>query len=65
MTWFGGSVGRLMQQITRRRQAFADEQDRKPGINWDGLNLTREALRQVLGFFIGEPPVNPLATGPP
>jgi hypothetical protein len=33
------------------------------------LNL--DALRQVLGFFIGEPPVNPfdpaaaIATGPP
>ncbi len=71
MTCFGGSVPRLMHQKTRRREAFANEQDRKPDANWDWLNMTRDALRQVLGFFIGEPPVNPLgcdaaiATVPP
>jgi hypothetical protein len=71
MNWFGGSVPRLMRQKTRRRAAFSQEQDRKPDANWDWLNMTRGALRQVLGFFIGEPPVNPLepataiATGPP
>jgi hypothetical protein len=33
--------------------------------------MTRDAVRQVLGFFIGEPPINPFdleaatATGPP
>jgi hypothetical protein len=71
MTWFGGSVTRLMQQKARRQRAFANEQDRKPGSNWDWLRLKRDELRQLLGFFIGEPPVNPLdpatavATGPP
>jgi len=35
------------------------------------LRLKRDGVRQLLGFFIGEPPVNPLepdaavATGPP
>ncbi|HTI82068.1 MAG TPA: hypothetical protein VL614_16580 [Acetobacteraceae bacterium] len=71
MTWFGGRVDRLMHQKARRREAFANEQDRKPDANWNWLNMSRDALRQVLGFFIGEPPVNPLepaaaiATGPP
>ncbi len=71
MTWFGGSVGRLMREKSRRHNAFADEQDRKPGSNRDWLHLKRDALRNVLGFFIGEPPVNPLdpaaaiATVPP
>ncbi len=73
MTWFGGgrSVGRLMRQKARRREAFASEQDRDPKANWDWLRLKRDELRQVLGFFIGEPPVNPLdpataiATAPP
>ena len=43
----------------------------QPNSNWDWLRLKRDAVRQVLGFFIGEPPVNPLepeaalATGPP
>ena len=60
-----------MREKARRREAFANEQDRNPKANWDWLNLTRDALRQVLGFFIGEPPVNPLdpaaaiATAPP
>jgi hypothetical protein len=71
ITYFGSNVGKIMQEKTRRREAFANEQDRKPGSNWDWLNMTRDALRQVLGFFIGEPPVNPLdpaaaiATAPP
>jgi hypothetical protein len=71
MNWFGGSVTTLMRQKTRRREAFANEQDRKPDSNWDWLRLKRDELRLVLGFFIGEPPANPLdsataaATGPP
>jgi hypothetical protein len=71
MTYFGSSVNKLMQQKTCRRKAFAKEQDRNPNANWDWLNMSRPALRQVLGFFIGEPPINPLdpsaaiATAPP
>jgi len=71
MNYFGGSIDRLMRQKTRRREAFAHEQDRKPDANWDWLNMSRDALRQALGFFIGERPVNPfelhaaIATGPP
>ena len=71
MTWFGGSVATLMRQKTLRREAFSKELDKQRDPNWDWLNPTRDALRQVLGFFIGEPPVNPLApaaaiaTGPP
>jgi hypothetical protein len=71
MTWFGGSIDKLMRRKARRREAFAQQQDRRPDANWDWLNMSRAALRQVLGFFIGEPPVNPLdpatavATGPP
>ncbi len=61
---FGGSVAALMVQKSRRAQAFAKQQDRMIGSNWDWLHLKRDAARQVLGFFIGEPPVAP-ATGPP
>ena len=35
------------------------EQDKKLGSSWDWLQLKRDQLRQVLGFFIGEPPVDP------
>ncbi len=73
MNGFGasGGIARLMQQKTRRQAAYTKEQDRNRDANWDWLNPTRDALRQVLGFFIGEPPVNPLdpaaaiATAPP
>jgi hypothetical protein len=74
----GGSIVTLMQEKTRRQEAFCKEQDSKPGSNWDWLEMGREALRRVLGFRIGEADdlFNPLpqqyapvaaavATGPP
>jgi hypothetical protein len=72
MHYFGGSVETLMREKTRREQAFIREQDKKLGSTLDWLHLKRDEIRQVLGFFIGEPPVDPysdlpapLATGPP
>ena len=71
ITWFGSNVGKVMQEKSRRQRAYSKEQDRNPDASWDWLNMSRGALRQVLGFFIGEPPVNPfdlpapVATGPP
>ena len=50
----GGSVATLMQEKVRREKAFSKEQDRKVGSNWDWQGLQRDALRRVLGFFIGE-----------
>jgi hypothetical protein len=73
----GGSIPTLMQTKTRREQAFSEEQDKKPGSNWDWQEMGRDALRRVLGFFIGEvtddsydplpQPCGPAAaaTGPP
>jgi hypothetical protein len=74
----GGSVATLMQEKTRREEAFSKEQDRKPGSNWDWLKMGRDALRRALGFFIGEAADDPfdpfpelygspaaVATGPP
>jgi len=74
----GGSIGTLMQEKVRREEAFRREQDGKPGSNWDWLEMGREALRRVLGIFIGEAvdaPFDPIsqqctagaatATGPP
>jgi hypothetical protein len=77
MQWYGGSVASLMRERNRREQAFDREQDRRPTQNCDWLNLRRQTVRQVLGFFIGGEPVLPLhlptataaaiatATGPP
>jgi hypothetical protein len=50
----GGSIPTLMQEKMRREKAFAEEQDKKVGSNWDWQEMGREALRRVLGFFIGE-----------
>jgi hypothetical protein len=50
----GGSVATLMQEKTRREALFSKEQDRTMGSNWDWLEMGREALRRVLGCFIGE-----------
>ena len=49
-----------MRQKARRLQAFSNQQDRKSDGNWNWLQLKRDGLRQILSFFIGEPPVNPL-----
>ena len=59
--FLGGSIANRMQEITARRDAFIKRQDRIIGSNWDWVNLTRDALRAVHGFFISEPPVSPLA----
>jgi hypothetical protein len=69
MHYFGGSVVNVMREKTRRVQAFIQEQDKKLGSTLDWLHLKRDEIRQVLGFFIGETPVDPFAapptTGPP
>jgi hypothetical protein len=78
MHYFGGSVENLVREKLHREQKFIQEQDKKLGSTLDWLYLKRDELRQVLGFFIGEPPVDPfgqspascargaaLATGPP
>jgi hypothetical protein len=74
MHYFGGDsvVVTVMREKTRREESFIQEQDNKLDSTWDWLRLKRDEIRQVLGFFIGEPPVDPfsalteaLATGPP
>ena len=70
MHYFGGDgVVTVMREKSRREQAFIKEQDRKLDSSWDWLRLKRDEIREILGFFIGEPPVDPFAaaqaTGPP
>jgi hypothetical protein len=70
MHYFGGNgVVTVMREKTRREQAFIQEQDKKLDSSWDWLHLQRDEIRERLGFFIGEPPVDPFAeapaTGPP
>ena len=62
MHYFGGSVETLMREKAHRRQSFIQEQDGKLDSTWDWLQMKRDELRQVLGFFIGEPPVDPFGS---
>lgn len=64
MRWYGGSVTILMQERLRREEAFEQEQDRSPTRSWDWLDQSREKIRQVLGFFIGEEPADPFGLSP-
>ena len=64
MHCLGGSVATLMREKSRRGHAFARKPDSSPESNWDWRDLRRDAIRQVLGFFIGEPPVDPFAQSP-
>jgi hypothetical protein len=47
-----------MREKSHGEQAFIQKQDGKPGSAWDWLQLKRDAIRQIHGFFIGEAPVN-------
>ena len=61
----GGSVGTLMRERCRREETFLKEQDRHPGGNRDAPDWKREAIRRVLGFFIGETTTDPFDRSPP
>ena len=72
MHYFGGSVANVMREKTRREQAFIQEQDKKLDSTWDWMRLKPDEIRQVLGFFIDAPLVDPFrdptaapATGSP
>src|ERR1700761_9061950 len=62
---FGGSVVAVMRKKYRRYKALIEEQDHIRGSDWDWMRLHRDGFRELLGFFIGEPPVNPLDPVPP
>jgi hypothetical protein len=64
----GGSIVTLVLERRRREQAFDQQQDRLPAPGWIRSSPRRETIRELLGFFIGEPPLAPCAasaTGPP
>ena len=76
MQCLGGAVPTLMREKSRRADAFAQRPESSPESNWksnwDWRDLRRDVIRQVLGFFISETPVDPFlapdaapAAGPP
>jgi hypothetical protein len=60
----GDGVVTLMETTHRREQAFSREQERARDSDWTWIRQTRAETRQILGFFVGEPPVDPFAASP-
>jgi hypothetical protein len=61
--WYGGSLGTLMLELRQREKSLEQEQDRHPTVGF--AEQGREAAQRVLGFRIGEPPVDPHRPEPP
>jgi hypothetical protein len=54
-----GSLGSLVLDVKRREQRFDKEEWKHPGLELPGE--TRDGIRRVLGFLIGENPADPFA----
>jgi hypothetical protein len=56
---YRGNLGSLVLEVKRQEQRFYEEEWRHPGL--DLAEETRDGIRRVLGFFIGETPIDPFA----
>jgi len=61
---YRGSLASLVLEVRRREKRFEKEEWKHPRLEWP--EETRDGIRRVLGFIIGEPPRDPFAvvTGP-
>jgi hypothetical protein len=57
LRWYRGNLARLSGEMRRREARFEQELDRQPSLGWP--EESREAIRRVLGFLVGEQPVDP------
>ncbi len=59
---FGGNVAEVAATQQRRRTTFQHERDARPETwTWQIWDRPRDAIRQMLGFLLGEPPPQQLA----
>ena len=56
---YHGSLTKFLKDMKRREQRFNKEDWKHPELEWP--EETREGVRRVLGFFIGQKPVDPFA----
>ncbi len=56
---YRGSLPGFVREVKRRERRFEKEEWKHPGLELP--EETRSGVRRVLGFFIGEPPVDPFA----
>ena len=59
---YRGSLGNIVVEMRRREKRFDKEHWKHPNLALP--EQTREGVRRVLGFFIGEPPVDPFRPVP-
>ena len=58
ITNFGGSFHQFHEVQTHRRKAFPKERDKRPDTwTWQIWDKPKDAVRQMLGFLLGEPNV--------
>ena len=56
MTNFGGNFHPFHEVQTQRREAFQKERDKRPDTwNWQIWDKAKDAVREMLGFRLGEP----------
>ena len=58
ITDYRGNLPKLVHDFRRREIRFEIELDRNPALGWP--ERSRDGIRRILGFFIGEPPVVPV-----
>jgi hypothetical protein len=59
MRLYRGSLASVVLEMVNREQRFEEEEWKHPGLELP--EVTRDAIRRVLGFRIGETPVDPFA----
>lgn len=61
ITWYRGRFPKYYKEMLRRERVWCDALDRNHQLNtrYARPEPTRTGIRQALGFFVGEPPVEP------
>ena len=62
MRCYRGSLHKFLGEMRRREKRLEAEEWKHPDLGWP--EETREGARRVLGFFVGEPPVDPFRPEP-
>ncbi len=61
--WYRGSVGKLIRDMRAREKQLDRESWKHPNLGFP--EETKDGIRRVLGFLIGEPPEDPFRPTPP
>ena len=62
MRCYRGSLNKFLAEMRRREKRLEAEAMEAPELGWP--EETREGVRRVLGFFVGDPPADPCRPEP-